>query len=69
MLAQKLARPWAYMTSFVFLNMDVVISNDADDVYCRYGRVNGFHASENRWLLSDVLRKEWGFDGIIMSDW
>ncbi|KAH9994133.1 beta-glucosidase [Russula compacta] len=34
-----------------------------------YNRVNGPHASENAHLLSDILRKEWQFDGLIMSDW
>ncbi|KIJ58514.1 glycoside hydrolase family 3 protein [Hydnomerulius pinastri MD-312] len=34
-----------------------------------YNRVNGTHVSENVHLLQDVLRKEWGFDGLIMSDW
>ncbi|PFH51318.1 glycoside hydrolase family 3 protein [Amanita thiersii Skay4041] len=34
-----------------------------------YNRVNGVHASESKWLLDDILRKEWGFQGLIMSDW
>ncbi|KAI8246327.1 putative beta-glucosidase I [Colletotrichum sp. SAR 10_96] len=34
-----------------------------------YHRINGTHASENPWLLGDILRKEWGWDGLIMSDW
>ena len=34
-----------------------------------YNRVNGDHAAENRRLLTDVLRGEWGFDGYVVSDW
>lgn len=36
---------------------------------CSYNRINGVYSSENAWLLDDVLRKEWGYDGIVMTDW
>lgn len=34
-----------------------------------YNYVNGVHACENEWLLTDVLRREWGWRGVVMSDW
>src|SRR6266446_6613081 len=34
-----------------------------------YNLTNGQHMSQNKYLLTDVVRKEWGFDGLIMSDW
>lgn len=38
-------------------------------VMCSYNRLNGTYASEHPWLLTDVLRGEWGFEGYVMSDW
>ena len=48
-IAQRLARPNAYMTG--------------------YNKLNGVHCSENSWLLQNILCKEWGHKGLIMSDW
>ena len=38
-------------------------------VMAAYHRINGTYCSDNAWLLDDVLRREWGFDGLVMSDW
>ncbi len=38
-------------------------------VMCSYNRLNGTYASEYKWLLSDLLRDEWGFEGLVVSDW
>jgi beta-glucosidase len=38
-------------------------------VMCSYNKVNGEYASQKKYLLDDVLREEWGFDGAVISDW
>ncbi len=38
-------------------------------VMCSYNRINGVYASEDPWLLTEVLRNDWGFEGYVMSDW
>jgi beta-glucosidase len=38
-------------------------------VMCSYNKINGVYASQNHWLLTEVLREEWGFDGVLVSDW
>jgi beta-glucosidase len=38
-------------------------------VMCSYNKINGTYASEHHWLLTEVLRDEWGFEGLVVSDW
>jgi beta-glucosidase len=38
-------------------------------VMCSYNRLNGTYASEHPWLLTGVLRDDWGYDGLVVSDW
>ena len=38
-------------------------------VMCSYNRVNGDYACENKWLLTDVLKKDWKYTGFVLSDW
>jgi beta-glucosidase len=43
--------------------------SDAGSVMCAYNRLNGPYTCEHPWLLSEVLKRDWGFKGYVMSDW
>lgn len=47
----------------------VIADADPWAVMCSYNRIWGTHASQHRWLLTQVLRDEWGYDGLLVSDW
>ena len=38
-------------------------------VMCAYNKLNGEYCSEHHYLLTDILKKEWGFEGLVVSDW
>lgn len=48
---------------------EIVKSSEPASVMCSYNKINGTYSSENPTLLNDILRDEWGFDGLVMSDW
>ena len=55
-------------TDLLAFEIGLRISN-AGGVMCSYNRVNGDYACENKYLLTDVLRKDWNFKGFVVSDW
>ncbi|KAF5386631.1 hypothetical protein D9615_001768 [Tricholomella constricta] len=70
MLAQRDAKPGAYMTSFVLRIIYIFCTSFSPlPPSPSYGRIEGVHCSENKKLLTDILRNEWKFEGIVMSDW
>ena len=38
-------------------------------VMCAYNKLNGIHCSDHHWLLTQVLREQWGFEGLVVTDW
>ncbi|WP_165730767.1 glycoside hydrolase family 3 protein [Polaribacter sp. 20A6] len=47
---------------------DVIARHDVESIMTSYNGLNGVPASANKWLLTDVLRKEWGFNGTVVTD-
>lgn len=52
------------------LPFELAIRNSSPKtVMCSYNKINSVYSSDNKWLMTDVLRDEWGFKGLVVSDW
>lgn len=54
-----------YLASFE----EMVKESKPRSIMCSYNKINGVYAAQNKEALTDILRKQWGFDGIVVSDW
>jgi beta-glucosidase len=55
----------------IYLRTFQIVIREANpwSIMSAYNKINGVYAAENRWLLNDLLRGEWGYDGVVVSDW
>ncbi|KAF5709078.1 glycosyl hydrolase family 3 N terminal domain-containing protein [Fusarium mundagurra] len=64
MVTQRAMREIHLMPSMLAISI-----GKPEAIMTAYNMVNGFHGSESKTLLQDILRNEWKFDGLVMSDW
>jgi len=57
------------MNEIYFPAFKAAVDAGVASVMSSYNLVNNVHSAENKWLLTDVLKDEWDFDGFVMSDW
>ena len=58
-----------YLKGFEIAVKDSVAEDNALAIMSSYGKINETYASESKGLMTGILRNEWGFDGLVMSDW
>jgi beta-glucosidase len=54
---------------YLFPFMIAIRDSNPGSLMTSYNKLNGTHCSENRELLKDILRGEWGWNGLVVSDW
>ena len=64
-ILDKRALKEIYLKSFEI----AVKEGKPETIMCAYNKINGTYCCQNGYLLNDTLRKEWGFDGLVMTDW
>ena len=57
-----------YLMSDYLANFEIAVKNGAKSIMTSYNAIDGMPCTSNSWLLKDVLRRQWGFDGIVFSD-
>ena len=58
------------MREYYLKPFEILLNNsNPDSVMCSYNKIGGIWASENKYLLTDILRNEWKYDGMVISDW
>lgn len=57
-----------YLMSDYLANFETAVKNGAKSIMTSYNAIDGIPCSSNSYLLKDVLRKQWGFNGIVFSD-
>ena len=55
--------------TFLYTFKEAIQKGGALSVMASYNEIDGIPSHANRWLLRDVLRKEWGFKGFVVSDY
>jgi beta-glucosidase len=69
MSANSIIEPRAMRESDLLAFEFAITESEVGAVMCSYNLVNGAYACQNKFLLTDVLRRDWGFKGYVMSDW
>lgn len=59
----------ATLREVYLLPFEAAVEAGVWSIMASYPKLNGQHCTEHHWLLTDLLRDEWGFDGLVMSDW
>ena len=69
MFANSIIDPRAMRESDLLAFEFAITESNVGAVMCSYNLVNGVYACQSKFLLTDVLRRDWGFKGYVMSDW